>query len=102
MSNIKDINPKIKDIIKIYGVNPKKIGKRNRGWWVVDKIEEEENNACAEIGDLCIKTRDGNCDPIDTKALKIKNFVGTSNGSFDCTYLYYYYRKKNIETLKHE
>ena len=90
----------IKDIIKIYGVNPEKVGKRNRGWAVVDEIEEEEENAGAKIGDLRIRTRDGGYNPIDVEALKIENFVGTSNDCFDCTYRYYYYRKKNIETLK--
>lgn len=101
MSDIKDIikfygivNPEIKDMIKIYGINPKKIGKRNRCWAIVDKIEEEEEYAGAKIGDLRIRTRDGGYNPIDDKALRIKNFVGTANDSFDCTYRYYYYRKR--------
>ena len=82
------------DIIKIFGVNPEKIGKRNRCWSVVDEIEEEEKNAGAKIGDLRIRTQDGGYNPIDIEALKIENFVGTSVDYFDCTYRYYYYRKK--------
>ena len=82
------------DVIKIYGINPEKIGKRNCYWMVVDKIEEKEKNAGAKIGDLCIRTREGSHNPIDKEALKIENFVGTSLDFFSWTYRYYYYRKR--------
>ena len=89
-----------KDVIKIYGINPEKIGKRKRCWFVVDEIEIEEKCVGARIGDLCIRTRDGGYNPIDKEALKIENFIGTSVSRFDITYRYYYYRKKNKSKKK--
>lgn len=80
------------EIIKTFGVDPDQIGNRPRGYWVVEKVEDEEASVNAKIGDLCVKTRDGGSNPIDTEALKKENCVGSSTDGFDCTYRYYYYK----------
>jgi hypothetical protein len=80
------------DIQKQFGVDPELIGNRPRGFWIVKELEEEEVNAGAQIGDLCVKTRDGGYNPIDNEALSYANFRGTSQDYFDLTYRYYYYK----------
>ena len=80
-------------IIKEFGIDPSTIGIRFRGWWIVSSIDEEEINAGAEIGDLCVKTRDGGSNRIDANAFKVGNCIGSAEDTFDCTYRYYYYRK---------
>ena len=81
------------NVIKMFGVDPENVGKRHRGWWIVEEIENEEKCAGAEIGDLCVKTRDGASNPIDPNAFKVGNCIGSQEDGFDCTYRYYYYRK---------
>jgi len=82
----------IQDIIDKFGVNPNSVGNRPRSFWIIDKIEDEEEYGNAQIGDLCVKTRDGASNPIDPEAFKIGNCVGSSEDGFDCTYRYYYYK----------
>jgi len=80
------------EVIKKFNVDPEAVGNRPRGWWIVEKIEDEEAYAGAQIGDLCVKTRDGASNPIDPNAFKVGNCIGSQEDSFDRTYRYYYYR----------
>ena len=83
------------EIIKKYGVDPDIVGNRPRSYWIVSKVEHEEECGNAVIGDLCVQTRDGGSNPIDPEAFKMGNCVGSSEDGFDCTYRYYYYRAIN-------
>lgn len=80
------------EAVERYGFNPEEVGERHRGFWVVDKVEDEESTAGAQVGDLCIKARDGASNPPDCKAGSFGRYVGTSEDGFDCTYRYYFYR----------
>jgi len=80
------------DIKNKFGLDPENIGLRHRGYWIVKEIEDEEENAGAEIGDLCIKARDGGYNSIDNNAFNYSNFRGTTQDFFDSTYRYYYYK----------
>lgn len=80
------------EIIKLFGINPDTIGLRNRGYWIIDSIDDEERYGNADIGYLCVKARDGGGNPMDIDAIKIPNCVGTSEDGFDCTYRYYYFK----------
>ena len=81
-----------KEVIKKFGVNPETVGNRPRGWWIVENIENEEEYVGAQLGDLCIKTRDGAPNSIDSDAFKVGNYIGSEEDGFDSTYRYYYYR----------
>lgn len=81
------------EVIAAFGVDPDTVGLRPRGWWILDKIDDEEEYGNAQIGDLCVKTRDGGSNPIDPIAFTVGNYVGSSQDGFDCTYRYYYYRR---------
>jgi hypothetical protein len=86
----------IAEIIEAFGVDPDETGNRPRGWWIIEaqeQIEDEEESAGCQVGDLVVKTRDGGSNPIDPEAFKKGNCIGTSEDGFDCTYRYYYYRK---------
>ena len=74
------------EILKVFGVNPEQIGLRYRGHWIIDEVQEEEVYGNADIGYLCVKSRDGGSNPMDINAIKIPNCVGTSEDGFDCTY----------------
>lgn len=80
-----------------FGVNPTTIGNRHRGWWIVDKVDEEEEHGNAMAGDLCVKARDGASNPIDPDAFRVGKCVGSAQDGFDCTYRYYYYRALDAE-----
>ena len=80
------------EVIEKYGVNPSEVGNRFRSWWIVEVIEEEEALGNAQIGDLCVRTRDGGSNPIDPEAFRMGNCVGSSEDGFYCTYRNYYYR----------
>ncbi len=84
----------IEDVVKNFGVNPKEIGLRHRGWWIVNEVQDEEQAGNAELGYLCVKARDGASNPMDVGAFRVGDCVGTSEDSFDSTYRYYYYRPK--------
>lgn len=88
------------EAIEQFGIDPEQTGHRPRCWWIVEKVEDEEASAGAEIGDLCVKTRDGASNPIDASAFRQGFCVGSSEDGFDCTYRYYYYR--SIEKAKQE
>ena len=79
------------DVIARFGFDPESVGIRHRGFWIVCKIEDEESEACAQIGDLCVKARDGGGNPPDCTASRFPNYRGTSCDGFDCTYRYYFY-----------
>lgn len=80
------------EVIEKFGVDPDAIGNRPRGWWILTKVEDEEEQGNAQIGDLCVKTRDGGSNPISAEAFQVGNCVGSAQDGFDCTYRYYYYR----------
>ena len=61
----------LNEVLERFGVNPDAVGNRPRGWWIVDKVEDEEENGNAQVGDLCVKTRDGASNPIDPNAFKV-------------------------------
>ena len=82
----------VAEVVDKFGVNPETIGHRPRGWWILDTIEDGEFEGNAQLGYLCVKTRDGGGNPMNVDALKIPNCVGTSEDSFDRTYRYYYYK----------
>ena len=86
MSEVKE-----SDLADLFGATPATVGNRPRGWWIVAEVEEEEKMAGAEIGDLCIKTRDGGSNAVDFSAGTYVNFRGSSEDGFDCTYRYYYF-----------
>jgi hypothetical protein len=81
------------EVIAAFGVDPDAIGHRRRGWWIVERIEDEEELAGAQIGDLCVKTRDGASNPIDPNAFRVGHCIGSIEDGFDSTYRYYYYRR---------
>lgn len=81
------------DVIAAFGVDPEAVGNRPRGWWIVDEVDDEERIADAQIGDLCVKTRDGASNPISAGAFRVGNCIGSAEDSFDHTYRYYYYRR---------
>ena len=85
--------PMTLDDVKVkFGVDPERVGRRYRGWWIVDHVDEEEDEGNAEIGYLCVKTRDGGGNPVDPEAFRVGDCVGSACDGFDCTYRYYYYR----------
>lgn len=79
-------------VIEAFGVDPETVGNRHRCWWILKELEAEDQYTGAEIGDLCVKTRDGASNPIDTSAFQKGRYVGSSEDGFDPTYRYYYYR----------
>ncbi|MBE3589980.1 MAG: hypothetical protein IMW98_08540 [Firmicutes bacterium] len=81
----------VEEVMARYGVDPRSIGLRHRGWWIVTEIEDEEEQAGAKIGDLCVKARDGGCNAPDPAAFRAPSFRGTACDSFDETYRYYYF-----------
>jgi len=84
------------EIIDKFGIDPETIGLRPRCWWIVEEIQEEEESANAQLGDLCVKARDGGGNPIDPNAFKVGNCVGSAEDEFDRTYRFYYYRAKGL------
>lgn len=85
--------PTLDEIQTRFGINPEAVGYRPRGWWIVERIDDEEEYANAQLGDLCVKTRDGGSNPIDPDAFRVGNCVGSSCDGWDETYRYYYYRE---------
>lgn len=86
-----ETNMDLEEIKTAFGFDPKSVGNRHRGFWIVDELDSEERFAGAQVGDLCIKSRDGASNPPDCKAGSFGKFVGTSEDRFDPTYRYYYY-----------
>jgi len=82
----------IEEVKERFGVDPRMIGNRFRHWWIVDEVGEEEEIADAQIGDLCVKARDGGSNPIDQDAFKVGDCISSVEDEFDRTYRYYYYR----------
>lgn len=72
--------------------DPETIGEKHRNWWIVEELKTEEIAAGASIGDLCVLTRDGDRNPIDTRALRLANFIGTSECTDDPNFRHYYFR----------
>ena len=79
------------EAVKRFGLDPESVGLRHRGWWVVEKIEEEEEWGHASVGDLCVKARDGGSNEPDMSVGRYENYRGSSCDGFDCTYRYYYF-----------
>lgn len=86
------------EAIAKFGFDPRTVGNRHRGWWIVAEIDSEEEQGNAQIGDLCVKARDGASNPIDPDAFRVGKCVGSSQDGFDCTYRYYYYRPLDVGT----
>jgi hypothetical protein len=82
----------ISEVIQRFGFIPGVKGNRFRSWWIVEEIGSEESQGNAEIGFLCIKSRDGGGNPIDMDAMQTPNCVGTAEDGFDPTYRYYYFK----------
>ena len=96
LTNLRELNlidNEIEEIKEKFGFDPREVGNRHRGFWIIEEIEEEEAMVGAGIGDLCIKTRDGGGNPPDCNAGNYGNYIGTSQDGFDLTYRYYYYRE---------
>lgn len=87
------------EIMSKFGVKPTHIGIRYRGHCIVAMIEEEEQSAGAQVGDLCVRTRDGGSNPIDMGTLKIENCIGTAQDEEDHTYRYYYFRERSLRPI---
>jgi len=79
------------EALEQFGLNPFTTGNRPRSFWLVDEIGEEEESAGAQIGDLCVCTRDGGSNPMCGQCLKYDNFRGTAEDNGDQTYRYYYF-----------
>lgn len=88
------------EAVVVFGFDPETIGIRYRAWFIVAEIEQEELHGNAKVGYLAVRARDGGGNEIDVEALKLSNFVGTAEDSFDCTYRYYYYRPLEGEAHK--
>lgn len=91
-----DISTEVQNVIDCFGFDPRTIGLRHRGWWIVNEIDEEESTYGIQLGYLCIKARDGGDNPQDTSAYGKTNFVGSSDDHFDCTYRYYYFKPIDV------
>jgi len=70
LNNIEDGGKRAKAFKKIYGFDPRLVGLRPRGYWIV--------------------ARDGRDEP-DYNAGSYGNYIGTKQDNFDCTYRYYFY-----------
>lgn len=90
------------EAIEVFGFDPTTVGYRHRGWWVVEEVEFEEECGNAQVGDLCVKARDGGSNPIDPNAFRVGNCVGSSTDGFDSTYRYYYYRPLSARSNRGE
>lgn len=79
------------DAIKRFGFDPETIGRNHEEWWVVDVSTQFSLMAGAKIGDLGVRTTDGN--DSDEDAMKKPNFIGTAFRRFlrDRELLYYYF-----------
>ena len=84
-------NERLAAAVAVYGFNPETVGIRHRGWWIVEQLDEDEIDAGAKIGDLCVKSRDGGSNPPDMDAGAKGLYRGTVCDAFDYTYRYYYY-----------
>ena len=80
------------EMIAKFGIDPEQTGNRPRSSWIVERIDDEEEQGNAQIGFLCVKTRDGSANPICMEALQKPNCVGTAEDGFDRTYRYYYFK----------
>lgn len=81
-----------KEAIRIrYGIDPESVGYDNRGFDIVEEIGPEEMEAGAQIGDLCVYTRDGTIYPVDEDAVKKPNFRGMKRNTLDERFLNYYF-----------
>ena len=85
-----------KDVYKkIFGFDPVTIGLRYRNHYILEELDETEIYAGAQIGDLCVESRDGADNPYDVDAGKKPNYRGDIEDPGDCTYRYYYFSPLN-------
>lgn len=80
-------------VIDAFGFDPVTIGRRHRSWWIIEEPNDDDIEVGAVKGDLCVRARDGASNPIDVKAIKTGDCIGTIEDSFDRTYRYYYFRR---------
>lgn len=83
-----------------FGFDPKTIGLRHRQYWLVQNPDDEDVPDGVNVGDLCVRARDGASNPIDADACKLFNFITTVEEYFDRTYRLYYYRKAGLDPTK--
>jgi hypothetical protein len=76
--------------IKTFGFDPKTIGRRYRGHYIVKDPSQEADGVLP--GFLCVTARDGASNPIDADAFKHLNFFTTVEQDGDRTYRDYYYK----------
>jgi len=92
METPSDIDEQIEWATACYGFDPRIIGVRHRGFWEVPEIEDDEERTGAQIGDLCVKTRDPGGGSFDTEAQQRPTYRGMAIDSWDTMYCYYYFR----------
>ncbi len=81
-----------KESLKTFGFDPNSVGIRNRGYNIVKELDELDESVGANIGDLCVHTRDSGIDCFDNEAMKRDNYLGLINDTGDSTYTYYYFK----------
>ena len=79
------------EIVKKFGFDPEEVGLRHRSYWIIEELDEDDKAIGANVGDLCIRARDGGDNPQDYSAEEYGDYIGSSEG-WDITYRYYYYR----------
>ena len=79
-----------------FGLDPKQIGNRPRGYGVLE--EDDPFDDYAKKGYLSVCARDGGSNEPDCTVGKYPNYIGTCVDDFDCTYRYYYFRPIEGET----
>lgn len=75
-----------------FGFDPETIGNRFRSWHIVADIDDEEEQGNAQIGYLCVRSRDGASNPMCMDSIQKPNCVGTAEDGLDHTYRYYYFK----------
>ena len=88
----------LKEIKKIFGLNPEEIGLRYRDYQIVDTDDPWES--IAKKGYLAVCARDGASNEPDCTVGKHPNYVGTFSDDYDCTYRYYIFKPLNKEKIK--
>lgn len=81
----------LEKIVETFGFDPKKVGLRHRGFWVVDTPDEDDEANGVVAGDLIVKARDGASNEPHSEAEAYGKFKTTFEDSFDSTYRYYVY-----------
>lgn len=73
--------PPIADVVRDYGVDPREVGIKNRGWCI------------AEDGCLCVHTRDAGAEEFDIDVMVLPNYAGLRQDDVDPWEVDYVFRK---------